>query len=119
MKEIFKMTVSGFLLAAKPTPNQCVIEGHSTYAFEAVLIFPGNTPLDVDGFLVDTAEVKSMITEAPLYGSCEQMHLQLRELLRSRFPEVLAFKNTRKPNESSKGWIDFIFSLYPLYFHVL
>lgn len=119
MKEIFKMTVSGLLSAANPTPNKCVVEGHSAYAFEAVLVFPGNTPLDVNGFLIDTAEVKRMITEAPLTGSCEQMHLQLKELFCSRLPEVLAFRTTIKPDESCRGWIDFVFSNYPLYYSIL
>lgn len=115
---IFKMTCSGQFSAAHNTPNQCVVEGHAIYEFEVNLLFPGDTPLDENGFLVDTAEVKKMIVETPLTGSCEQMHLQLRDMFCRRLPEIIACKISIKPFAGCKGWIDYIFAsspvLYPL-----
>jgi hypothetical protein len=81
----FTMTRRGSLVPKKHTTNQCKAEGHSRYYYEVKIVFSGLADLDADGFIVKHEDLDEAIQESPAVGSCEQMHLDIRERLHAFF----------------------------------
>lgn len=95
--QYYKMTRRGEFSASSPTANQCKDVGHGKYFYTLQLVFKGNTPLDVDGFLIDHFEVDKIVQSIPVEGSCEQMQQMFFEQFRQRL-EIVAYKMTIKPS---------------------
>ena len=104
---MFKIIRNGQFRALRDVSNQCVEEGHECYWYQVVLIFSGDTPLDDNGFLIDTREIDQIVQEARLIGSCEQMHLQLLHTFCRKCPQLEAVHFSIKKEENAQGWIEF------------
>lgn len=85
--DFFTMTRRGSLHPEKSTPNQCKEEGHKEYFYELVIIFHGGSPLDKNAFIVEHSELDNAVKSVDCTGSCEQMHIRIRERLHAFFAE--------------------------------
>lgn len=81
------------------TDNQCKKKGHSIFRFKMKLYFIET--LDNDGFVFDHEDLNRAIeTSEALFGSCEQMHQVLRDIVVANTPdELFYYKCTILPNE--------------------
>jgi hypothetical protein len=102
----FTMTRRGSLVPEKPTKNQCKAPGHKQYYYEVKIVFSGLVDLDKNGFIVKHEDLDAAIKNGPVGGSCEQMHLDIRERLHAFFKKkkltlyVKGFKCTIYPTLS-------------------
>lgn len=81
----FTMTRRGSLVPDKRTKNQCKQAGHERYFYEVKIVFSGLVELNKDGFIVKHEDLDAAIQKAPAIGSCEEMHLDIRERLHAFF----------------------------------
>lgn len=104
--DFFTMTRRGSLIPDKYTKNQCKAPKHERYFYEVTIIFRGDVPFDKDKFIVKHEELDATLQNAPAIGSCEQMHLDIRERIHDFFKikklniYVVAFKCTIYPTLS-------------------
>lgn len=104
--DFFTMTRRGSLVPQHVTNNQCKEPGHARYFYELQVVFQGSTPWDKNSFIVEHSELDSAIKKCHATGSCEQMHVEIREHIHSFFSQrklkkyVVAFKFTIYPTLS-------------------
>jgi len=102
----FTMTRRGHIVPKKSTKNQCKTQGHKKYFYEVKIVFSGLVELDKNGFIVKHEDLDKAIKASPAVGSCEQVHLDLRERLHRFFADkklnwyVKGFKCTIYPTLS-------------------
>lgn len=104
--DFFTMTRRGTLHPSKRTSNQCKGPGHPKYFYMVNIVFRGDVPLDKDKFIVKHEELDAAIRKASADGSCEEMHLVIRQKIHAFFKAkklsiyVVAFKCTIYPSIS-------------------
>lgn len=102
----FTMTRRGHIVPKKATRNQCKGPGHDKYFYEVKIVFSGLVDLDKNGFIIKHEDIDKAIKASPAIGSCEQMHLDIRERLHTFFKKkeltlyVSGFKCTLYPTLS-------------------
>lgn len=85
----------------KYTSNQCKIEGHDSYDYHIIMVFPAHQQLDANAFIVDHQDIDNTIQNMVLKGSCEQMHQKICDRLKKFFSkkdiDLMAMKCIIKP----------------------
>lgn len=72
-RSYFLMTRRGRFKPSHATNNQCKEPGYSEYNYELRMVFDGNVKLDASHFIVDHAQIDTLVRELGLVGSCEDM----------------------------------------------
>jgi hypothetical protein len=104
--DFFTMTRKGTLHPSKRTSNQCKQPEHSEYFYVVNIVFRGDVPLDKNKFIVKHEELDAAIRNSFTNGSCEEMHLIIRQKIRAFFKAkkltsyIVAFKCTIYPTLS-------------------
>ena len=119
--QFYKMNRRGEFKPYKFSANQCKEFGHKMYYYEVQLIFPVETPLDKDGFLIDHFHVDEFIQKIPIWGSCEEMHRTLFTAFQFMQPRAVAYKFTIKPSldPDALAYMDYIHADEPHLFSLL
>lgn len=83
MEQVYLMHRRGKFKPFQHTSNQCKGKYHSEYHYH--IMFLCNVKLDKNGFLLDHQLIDDAIQDIQLSGSCEEMHLTLKDC----FDEVM------------------------------
>lgn len=99
--ECFIMHRKGRFEPNKYTPNQCKVEGHESYDYHLIMVFPGTQELDINDFILDHQDIDDTIQRMVLKGSCEKMHQKICDRLKRFFEkkniDLMAMKCIIKP----------------------
>ena len=99
--ECYIMHRKGVFEPDKYTSNQCKVEGHESYDYHIIMVFPGTQQLDINNFIVDHQDIDDTIQNMVLKGSCEEMHQRICDRLKKFFErkgiDLMAMKCIIKP----------------------
>lgn len=105
--ECFIMHRKGVFEPSYHTPNQCKVQGHESYKYHMIMVFPANQQLDANAFILDHQDVDDTIQKMILKGSCEQMQQKICDKMKKYFSkrkiELLAMKTILKPVVQGEG----------------
>ncbi len=90
--------------------NQCKTTGHDSYHFE--IIIACSEDLDSKGFIIDHVDLATAVIKDSYTGSCEKMHKQIFNTVRSLFDdsdtELYAYKNLLSPTlPNGPAWMEY------------
>lgn len=110
-RSFFVMTRRGLFRPASHTQNQCKEPGWPEYSYELRMVFRGDMALDESGFIVDHAEIDSMIQELRLTGSCEEfttriLHSLDKFMSSAGIPMVGCRCIVRATDPNSPAWLE-------------
>lgn len=80
-RSYFIMTRTGLFRPAEQTSNQCKEPGWPEYSYNLRMVFDGALKLDRNDFIVDHAQIDTMVRGLGLKGSCEDMTTRVLEAL--------------------------------------
>jgi len=107
----FIMNRTGSYRPSQMTSNQCKEPGWPEYTYALKMIFPGDMKLDANDFIVDHAEVDSMVRALAPKGSCEDMSARiltaLDQFMHSRGIPMVACKCVIRPSDpTAPAWME-------------
>jgi len=110
--EYFTMIRKGIIKPTESTKNQCKFEGFDHYIYEINMAFGSLQQLNENGFIIDNTDVDLCICGLPLEGSCEQMHEKMlqavKDLMKTKGADMIAYRASLYPYSTSQGNISFI-----------
>lgn len=97
------------------TANQCAKPDHPSYHYHIAMMFDGDQALDKRQFLLDHQEVDDFVHKLELVGSCEEMHIMLKdelpEFMKERSLNFVCYKATIHPfKPAGKAWLEFVWA---------
>ena len=100
---LFKLHREGYFKPAFSTKNQCRDVGFKEYKYKITCLF--REDLDKQGFLVDHYNIDDAIQQSHIEGSCEEMHLQISDILIDVLEDLgaIGFKILIYPRDKKKN----------------
>lgn len=110
-RSYFIMNRVGTFRPSAPTPNQCKEPGWPEYSYSLRMIFPGNMKLDANDFIIDHAEVDTLVRALAPKGSCEDMSARiltaLDQFMHGKGIPMIACKCVIRPTDpNAPAWME-------------